>query len=520
MNKTKRKNSIRNKKNSRKRNNKMNTANSNKKHKSHKRIKRSIGGNDSLRMRSMNPAKVQKQIMLDAKSSASALINKLTAAELNQQEDQRITADNRIKLDMSVALSRPYDPLLFWGTLFMPDELTQIINLLKSDTCDEIQGMIPAFEMNKMSEFPDPIEVTSNGTKVYEIDGVMHYVQNDADEAKLRSKYDNDIHLLEKKKTMCATMLIMGIITAKLQATGDDYKIISKGGVAVSLAVSGLTGNKTVVPINDIDFKIMSMNPSVRSEDLATLANHVGELVAWLLTAGISNGYSISILDPSTKSNQPGYKDIVKLSLKRPDGVFMPILDLDFGVIEDSTKFFDHTVAITGGTVLPISFAYQSVIHMLAEKLYYYSKYLTIKDVLDYKHDKIKTESIFILKQNWAVTRTSTPFGYITYDPTDGTDGKFKHNEEQVVDLATSQYFIDKFKKSIIQLTTAIIQSSETLAEKKETSAFIKTLERLFLAHFMESEGSKDSGLFPKIPSGLVWQIVDSIYPRTVDTLV
>lgn len=508
MNKTKRKNSIRNKKNSRKRNNKMNTANSNKKHKSHKRIKRSIGGNDSLR--SMNPAKVQKQIMLDAKSSASALINKLTAAELNQQEDQRITADNRIKLDMSVALSRPYDPLLFWGTLFMPDELTQIINLLKSDTCDEIQGMIPAFEMNKMSEFPDPIDVTSNGTKVYEIDGVMHYVQNDADEAKLRSKYDNDIHLLEKRKTMCATMLIMGIITAKLQATGDDYKIISKGGVAVSLAVSGLTGNKTVVPINDIDFKIMSMNPSVRSEDLATLANHVGELVAWLLTAGISNGYSISILDPSTKSKQPRYKDIVKLSLKRPDGVFMPILDLDFGVIEDSTKFFDHTVTITGGTVIPISFIYQSVIHMLAEKLYYYSKYLTINDVLNDQN------SIFILKQNWAVTRTSTPFGYITYDP---TDGKLKHNEEQVVDLATSQYFIDKFKKSIIQLTTAIIQSSETLAEKEETSAFIKTLERLFLAHFMESKGSRNSGLFPKIPSGLVWQIVDSIYPRTAALL-
>ena len=159
---------------------------------------------------------------------------------------------------------------------------------------------------------------------------------------------------------------------------------------------------------------------------------------------------------------------------------------------------------------------------MLAEKLYYYSQYLTIKDVLDYEHDKNKEVSINILKQNSAIARTSTHFGYITFDPTDRTDrtdGKFKHNGEPI-DLARSEHFIAKFRKSIIQLTTAIIQSSKTLAEKEETSAFIKTLERLFLAHFMESEGSKYSGLFPKIPSGLVWQIVDSIYPRTKDTLV
>lgn len=508
MNKTKRKFSIRNKKGSRKRNDNMNTANSNKKHKLSKHIKRSVGGNNSLKMKSMNPENAKK-IMLDARASALSIIKERTDADFNQQKSQWITPDKRVDLDMSVALSRPYDPSPFWGTLFTSDELTQIIDLLKSDTCGEIQRIIPAFEMNKMSEFPDPVEVTSNGTKVYNIDGFMHYVQNEADEAKLRSKYD--IHLPEKRKTMCATMLIMGIITAKLQATGGDYKIISKGGVAVSLAVSGLTGNKTVVPINDIDFKIMSMNPSIRSEDLSTLANHIGELVVWLLTTGIGNGYSISILGSSTKSKQPRYKDIVKLSLKRPDGAFIPILDLDFGVIGDNTKFFDHTVNITGGTVIPISFAYQSVIHMLIEKLYYYSQYLTINDVLNDKN------SIFILKENWAIARTSTYFGYITYDP---IDNKFKHNEEQVVDLATSQYFIDKFKKSIIQLTTAIIQSSETLAEKEITQVFIKTLERLFLAHFMESEGSKDSGLFPKIPSGLVWQIVDSIYPRTEDTLV
>ena len=506
MNKTKRKNSIRNKKNTKKRTNKANTANRNKKHKSRKQIKRSVGGNDSLRMISMNPANVKKN-MLDAKASASALINKLTAAESNRQEDQPITADNRIELNMSVALSRPYDPSPFWGTLFMPDELTQIIDLLKSDTCYEIQRMIPAFEMNKMSEFPDPSEETPNGTKVYNIDGVMHYVQNEVDEAKLRDKYD--IHLPEKRKTMCATMLIMGIITAKLQATGDDYKIISKGGVAVSLAVSGLTGNKTVVPINDIDFKIMSMNPSVRSEDLATLANHVGELVAWLLSDGLSKGYSISILGPSTKSKQPRYKDIVKLSLKRPDGVFMPILDLDFGVIGDSAKFFVPPVNITGRTDIPISFIYQSDRRMLAEKLYYYSKYFVINKQLTGTDDSMR-----VLKLNYDVSKISTPFGYITYEP---TDNKFKHNGEPI-DIATSKHFIDKFRKSIIQLTTAIIQSSETLAEKEEMSTFIKTLERLFLAHFMGSEGSKDSGLFPKIPSGLVWQIVDSIYPRTEDT--
>ena len=61
MNKTKRKYSIRKKKTSRKRNNKMNTANSNKKHKSRKHIKRSVGGNDSLRMKSMNPENVKKK---------------------------------------------------------------------------------------------------------------------------------------------------------------------------------------------------------------------------------------------------------------------------------------------------------------------------------------------------------------------------------------------------------------------------------------------------------------------------
>jgi hypothetical protein len=275
--------------------------------------------------------------------------------------------------------------------------------------------------------------------------------------------------------------------------------------------LSRLTDKTIRVPVNDLDFRIISNanQPMIPYNQGSILAAHICGLVSWLLRSVIGKGYSVSILDPSAKSQQMGYKEIVKLSVKRPDGVYTPILDLDFGNSVGTPDYFTHTFRIQGkiprDTGMPVSFIYQSDRQMLAEKLYYYVQYFLIKRELT---------NADVISRLWlnpnSIVRTR--YGNLKYEPSINTV-MLEHNGEKV-NVAMCDHFLDKFKRSIVLLMSAIMQSSPS---SNPDARFKKTLERVLLIKLVENDDNAVQLILKQSPrnelKSNVVVIVESIYP-------
>jgi hypothetical protein len=350
---------------------------------------------------------------------------------------------NHLALDTNIVvpanargLTTPYSPSAFWGKLFSSEEIQNIIIMLKSPLlCNEVIGLLPAFE-NK------PLVLIKSEAGVMR-DGMMVYSD---DKQKQTDKWT------ERCNAICRTLIILGIVSSKMQTTKQDYTIISKGGLSVALMLSRLTRDELKVPINDLDFKIIpTTNIPYVHEHANNLAMHICALVHHLLSQVINRdkGYEMKLLPPTTTGRSVGYKDLVKLSLKPHDSGYIPILDLDFGDYTKDSKYFNDMLRMDGELPrtdsaklsFPVRFIYQSTRLMLAEKLYYYAQYFFIKEELKNKqNDGLK----------------ASPFGDIQYDDKTGTT---THDGNQVTHERCGEFLI-KFKKSISLLTDAIIESS------------------------------------------------------------
>ena len=522
-------------------NRRKNKSNRNKKRKTYRKnkisnklrktLKISKGGNgplhpDPLRTNSKR-VDVNKQIIIDATKSGLSIIKERTDAEMVEstlQEKEPLNADNNI-LPLNMKISdklTEYEPSPFWDKLFTSEELEEIVVMLKSEVCGEVKELVPAFEINALVELSEPVEETSDGVKVYNIDNILHYPRNPEEVAKLKAMSDVDLHA--KSKIMCATLMVLGIISSKMQTTNQEYTLVAKGGVAVSFALSNLTGSETRVPINDLDFKIISTNvkqPDIQTNQTSILAKHIGGLVAWLLKKVMSDGYSISILVPSAKPQQTGYKDIVKLSLKRPDGKYIPILDLDFGNNSDKITDFTHTFRIQDKipkeSGVSVSFIYQSDRQMLAEKLYFYTQYFILRkhlvdnDIIRRLH--LNPDSII-----------RTPYGILRYERS--TDRVMIEYNGETIDAKTCDRFLEKFKRSILLLITAMMRTNQTTSKLEQlyidsesnTAIFKNTLERLLVIQYMRELVEQHLGF--KISHDIRTGIVDSIYSRMPGTIV
>lgn len=360
---------------------------------------------------------------------------------------------NPLALDVTIVvpanargLTSPYSPSAFWGKLFTPEDIKNIIEMLKSPLlCNEVMGLLPAFE-NK------PLVLIDSEAGVMR-DGMMVYSDN---------KQKQTDNWTERCNAICRTLIILGIVSSKMQTTKQDYAIISKGGLSVSLMLSRLTREQIKVPINDLDFKIIPITdiPYVQ-EHANNLAMHICALVQHILSQVITRdkGYEMKLLPPTTTGRSVGYKDLVKLSLKPHDSGYVPILDMDFGDYTKDSKYFNDVLRIDGELPrtdasqlpFPVRFIYQITKLMLAEKLYYYAQYFFIKEELKNKqYNGIR----------------ASPFGDIQYDAKTGIT---MHDGNPITSERCDEFLI-KFKKSISLLTDAIIESSEldTIQEFKD----------------------------------------------------
>ena len=191
----------------------------------------------------------------------------------------------------------------------------------------------------------------------------------------------------------CFITLLYSIILYKLADTEQDYLFMFKGGRALQLSLVDMPDVGTYFS-EDTDILVIpnkKTNSVYNLELMRNLSGHIAYLVKWFIPEEINVIVSLSSNPKNTN------KDIIKLVYN--DGkIFKALSDIGFGEIhEDIKKYFDNLsysrfyLDIFETNILFIT---PTIEDMLSEKLFYYAKYLTIKNDLADKLKEMKLSNI------------------------------------------------------------------------------------------------------------------------------
>lgn len=430
--------------------------------------------------------------------------NKTKKTNIGKRNNTRKRNNTKYKRGGQVRLpAAAYNPSPFWDTMIPNAERERIINRLKylilgssekrALLCKEVTNLIPAFQNNPYVpiELPEPAAIMGNGAKQYVIGKNSYFVTTDDDAAKLKEMLQGEARAIwnERSNMMCATLLLLGIISSKLERSGNQFIIVAKGGLGVALASSQLLDDNMMIPVRDLDFKVIKNKMATKGKyekgAAGGLAQSVCYIVQWFLKQIVSEGYDISIDSPKT-ANPSGYSAIFKISIRSRSGEFFPILDMDFGYAKD-IHYFDGLseisglVPVGGGAQLPVSFLFQNVQLMLTEKLYFYAQYLFLRDQL------ANPGYINSLKS----MGNNTPFGTLARDE---NTGAITFNGEPIT-IEQCDWFLEKFQRAIHLLTNVIVEADDTAIHglaSKQNQVFYST---------------------PPLPHDLRIRVVQSLYP-------
>jgi hypothetical protein len=360
--------------------------------------------------------------------------------------------------------------------------------------CEEVNKLIPAFQNSPYVpiELPEPV-AKENGRTQYVIGGISYFVTTDDDAARLKERFQgNAIAIWNECNNMtCAALILFGIISSKLQSSGNPFTIVARGGLGIALAGSQLPEDRMMmIPVRDLDFKVIKNQMTARGafDPLAAgaLAQNTCSIVQWFLKQIVSDGYDILLGSPQT-ANPVGHDAIVKISVKPPSGAFFPILDIAFGYAKDMQYYnglseISGFVHIGGGAQMPVSFIFQNVHLMLTEKLYFYAQYLFLRDQL------ANPGYINSLK---SMRRDTTPFGTIAYVR---HYGAITFNGASIT-IEQCEWFLEKFQRSIHLLTNIIVEADDTAI------------------HGLASKQNQVFYSMPPLPDDLRIKVVQSLYP-------
>jgi len=179
----------------------------------------------------------------------------------------------------------------------------------------------------------------------------------------------------------CFITLFYGMILYQLYDTKQDYLFIFKGGRALQLSLVDIVDIGQYFS-EDTDILIIpnsSERVSYDLEKMENLSEHIAYLIKWMIPEEIN----VFIGLPTNPKNTN--KDITKI-LYNDNKLFKALSDIGFGEIhEDISKFFDNlsyspfyldefeTIAL---------FITPTLDDMLAEKLFYYAKYLKYREMI------------------------------------------------------------------------------------------------------------------------------------------
>ena len=189
----------------------------------------------------------------------------------------------------------------------------------------------------------------------------------------------------------CFITLFYGMILYRLYETKQDYLFIFKGGRALQLSLVDIIDigkyfsedtDILIVP-NRFEGGIYDLNK------MKNLSEHIAYLIKWMIPKEINVFVSL----PTNPKNTN--KDITKL-LYNDGKLFKALSDIGFGEIsEDIRKFFDnlsYSPIYINEFETNALYITPTIDDMLAEKLFYYAKYLKFKMILTKKEPIMEEE--------------------------------------------------------------------------------------------------------------------------------
>ena len=273
---------------------------------------------------------------------------------------------------------------VFWKPIFGENEMTnlkqKITQLIQEDLkleynqlcslCQMVQTIIPSFHVRLSNERPK---------------------KNQTDE-KEPTRYDQSIDLQKINIILCSTMLLLGVISKKME--NQDYTFVFKGGKAVQVALSRVTQE---YKSEDIDILIMPNKETIdyNREKVKNLGLHISYLIRWFL----NNLFATNIISDIMNETNP---NIVKFSYQPfgPNGSPLKtknaLMDIDFEDLPIEIKpLYTNKKKMFFGKMKPnnvlddeelpddgkpyfgeeLLFNFQSYDSQIQEKIYYYLLY-------------------------------------------------------------------------------------------------------------------------------------------------
>ena len=245
---------------------------------------------------------------------------------------------------------------------------------------------------------------------------------------------DLNIDFTHYNMMLCACLILYGILSDRM--VGEKYSLLLKGGKAIQLVLAQIPKNTKQYISEDIDIMVKPTDDkSYDRDEIKNLASHIGYLLKWFLSSPTLKT-NISVLLPPTEPNAKTNPNIVKLSYEKTvkrsnyrtgtqDSVYKALSDIDFKELPaelapyfnevDKYEFYIEELQTDVLFVCPHLGA------LIDEKLYFYSKYMKYKILLE-NGKKI----------------TDPTYENVTIDDCD--------------------YFLNKFSKAIKGLTYGLVQ--------------------------------------------------------------
>jgi hypothetical protein len=321
--------------------------------------------------------------------------DKTKLAELLPNQNQGVTPESEIKLQPESELSSELKPEIKLEA--EPQKLTLPYPLPDNNEHGYDKTVAPEFWKPIFQNGKELLDIRQKFMEIYENDKYNENIQKkliicDILERIIpgySTKYS--VNYGEIPKTVvnvgilnCFITILYGLLLYKLFDTKQEFIFMVKGGRAIQLGLTGIPDIMKYVS-EDADILIIPNKTQGASYDLNKMENlscHIGYLVKWMIPEDINVLVSL----PSNPKNTN--KDIAKLVYN--DGkIFKALSDVGFGEIsEDIKKYFTDLIYSPiyidefNGTSL---YVFPNLYDMLAEKLYFYSKYFYLKKKLEDK---------------------------------------------------------------------------------------------------------------------------------------
>jgi hypothetical protein len=318
---------------------------------------------------------------------------KIKLSELIPNE-QQIINEEKINENKSIFGESIVEEKAVQDNTIINEKLTLPFPIPQDNDIGYDRTVVPEFWKPIFQNGEELLEIREKFLGIYEIDRYTSEVQKRIKICDLLetivpgylTKYTLDFR--ETAKTLvnvnilnCFITLFYGMILYRLYDTKQDYLFMFKGGRALQLSLVDIVDIGKYFS-EDTDILIIPnrfVGGVYDVEKMENLSEHIAYLIKWMIPEEINVYVSL----PTNPKNTN--KDITKL-LYNDNKLFKALSDIGFGEINEDIKSFFENLSYSPLYLDELEsialFITPTLDDMLAEKLFYYAKYLKFKSML------------------------------------------------------------------------------------------------------------------------------------------